>query len=195
MNYIVSTMSEEDKSLFLETMNSLEGVTPIKKRVRQPNHDPGKQKIASRALLKKIKRKQSRLTHDDEPGITKTELDNSSKVSAFESLSYSQPGVRTQELSRLKKGNFKIEAVLDLHGFILSDAEQEIDDFIALCFAKQQRHIRIIHGKGYNSSEQYPILKNLVNQTLRQLNEVIAFSSTPEKDGGVGAVNILLKAQ
>ena len=50
-----------------------------------------------------------------------------------------------------------------------------------------------MHGKGYNSEAQFPILKNLVNQTLRTLTAVLAFSSAPEKDGGAGAVNILMK--
>lgn len=196
MNYIVSKMSDKDKSLFLEAMQSMDGMTPIKPDERKPSHDSQNQQAQSAKLLKKIKSKQRKQQYELEDSIVNKRFDFSGeKVGSFDQLYYCQTGVRTQELTKLKKSDFKVEASLDLHGFTVSDAEQEIDDFIALCHAHNKRYIRIIHGIGYNSDDEHPAIKNLTNQMLSQFSEVIAFTSTPEKDGGVGAVNILLKAQ
>ena len=41
-------------------------------------------------------------------------------------------------------------------------------------------------------TEQQPILKQKVNQWLRQRAEVLAFCSAPRFDGGTGAVYVLL---
>ncbi len=186
-------MSEEDKSLFLEAMQD---VAPLQQKNRLSEHNPQKQADSRKKLIKSVKRKQRILNQSyHAKSINRQISDNNPKVGAFETLFYSQKGVRQQELSRLKTGDFHLESVLDLHGMTIEQAEQEIDTFIALCYARQQRFIRIIHGKGYNSNDEHPALKNLTNQLLRDTSEVIAFTSTPEKDGGVGAVNILLKAQ
>ena len=189
-------MPDKDKSLFLETMESMDGVTPIKADERKPNHDSQSQQTQSAKLLKKIKSKQRQQSHDQKNSDIDKRFDFSGeKVGRFDRLYYCQTGVRPQELTKLKKSDFKVEASLDLHGFTVADAEQEIDNFIALCHAHNKRYIRIIHGIGYNSDDQYPAIKNLTNQMLSQFGEIIAFTSAPTKDGGVGAVNILLKAQ
>ena len=49
--------------------------------------------------------------------------------------------------------------------------------------------MRIIHGKG---GDGVPVLKNLVDRTLRQRGEVLAFHSAPPSQGGTGAVLVLL---
>ena len=56
--------------------------------------------------------------------------------------------------------------------------------------AKQNNEtmVKIVHGKGSEA-----ILKTCINGWLRQLPEVLAFCSAPPKDGGNGAVLVLLK--
>lgn len=184
-------MSEESKSLFEQAMQD---VTPLKPGEQRPLHDANKTKQSSKDLVRKIKKRQ----HQPPRSSANSQLDDSvttSKVSAFDSISYSQKGVRSKELTALKKGELKIQSELDLHGMTADQAQATIQQFIAICYADKERVIRIIHGKGYNSNEELPVLKNLTNQILRQMSEVIAFSSAPVKDGGVGAVNVLLKAQ
>lgn len=187
-------MSDDSKSLFLEAMQD---VTPLKDKALQPQHDQQKNSQASQDVIRKLRKKQrlAEQQYKTENILNRDKFKHCHKVTSFDSLLYNQKGVRLQELSRIKKGDFNVEAVLDLHGLIADEAEQEIIDFISHCYARNQRFIRIIHGKGYNSNEQHPILKNIVNQILREIKEVIAFSSAQEKDGGVGAVNILLRAR
>jgi len=55
--------------------------------------------------------------------------------------------------------------------------------------------VRIIHGKGYGSREQAPVLKNSLNSWLRQHPDVLAFSSTRPEHGGTGAVHVLLRSR
>jgi len=52
--------------------------------------------------------------------------------------------------------------------------------------------VHIIHGKGYRSENSHPVLKNNLNQWLRQHRDVQAFCSASAKDGGAGAVLVLL---
>ncbi|RUM77150.1 MAG: hypothetical protein DSZ13_02225, partial [Candidatus Thioglobus sp.] len=53
--------------------------------------------------------------------------------------------------------------------------------------------IQIIHGKGYHSENGMSILKTQVVSFLSQHPQVLAFNSCPDKDGGTGAVFVLLK--
>jgi DNA-nicking Smr family endonuclease len=51
----------------------------------------------------------------------------------------------------------------------------------------------VIHGKAFSQSGQQPVLKSYVNDWLRQLPQVLAFCSAQPKDGGSGALYILIK--
>lgn len=189
-NYIVSKMSEEDKSLFLSEVND---VTPLKGAKKTDQYNPKLVQDKVKTTIKKVKSKQR-----DLPKVHQTEKHSERQhvalVTAFEKISYNQKGVRLQELAKLRKGEFSVEAELDLHGYTQDEAEQVIHEFVTDAYQNRLRFIRIIHGKGYNSKEQYPVIKNLVHQELRNLKVVVAFCSAPEKDGGTGAVNIFIKA-
>jgi DNA-nicking Smr family endonuclease len=50
-----------------------------------------------------------------------------------------------------------------------------------------------VHGKGNGSWQKQPVLKNKLNQWLRQRDEVLAFCSARPCDGGTGAIYVLLK--
>ena len=184
-------MTEEDKSIFLTAMTD---VTPIQASNIKAQYSQKKLQQQAKETLQQL-RKRQRVIRDYAAIETRpTEL-FSKPVRAFETLLYHQKGIRLQELSKLKKGEFEVSAELDLHGLTLEDAKSVMHDFIKEAYHLKKRYIRIIHGKGYNSSEEYPALKNLVNQELKTLKAVLAFSSAPVRSGGTGAVNIFLKAQ
>ncbi|MDH5572217.1 MAG: Smr/MutS family endonuclease, partial [Gammaproteobacteria bacterium] len=63
------------------------------------------------------------------------------------------------------------------------------------CHAHRIRCVRIIHGKGYGSVSQQPVLKQFVNYWLRQREDIMAFCSARQADGGTGAVYVLLKTK
>lgn len=111
-----------------------------------------------------------------------------------DSLSFMQPGIQKQVFRKLKRGQYSIEAELDLHGLTRDEAQLQLNEFIVYVRDSGIRCVRIIHGKGYGSSNQGPVIKPLVNQWLRKRAEILAFCSARPVDGGTGAVYVLVKS-
>ena len=115
-------------------------------------------------------------------------------VAADEALFFARPGLQQRQLQRLRRGQLAIGAELYMHGMTTATARNAISNFITQCSDQHIRCIRIIHGKGYGSKGDAPVLKNRLNTWLRQHHDVLAFSSTPRQDGGTGAVYVLLRS-
>jgi len=91
----------------------------------------------------------------------------------------------------LRGGKYNAEAVLDLHGMTIPQAKSALQQFIDQCHQDQIRHVLIIHGKGKPFTK--PIIKNKLNHWLREIADVLAFSSAQIRHGSTGAVYVLLK--
>ncbi|WP_130537405.1 Smr/MutS family protein [Thiomicrorhabdus indica] len=177
----------DDSALFLEAMQD---VTPINNHNRISLFENRSEKQAQKHL-KKIRNKQPLAPKN----LEFKELDSSHPIKAFDTVTYYEKGLRLQDLSRLKRSEFYLEASLDLHGKTSEEAEIAIENFISQAISCGMKYVRIIHGKGYNSDNDFPVLKNLCYQKLKTLKNIVGFCSAPEKDGGVGAVNIQLKTK
>ena len=116
-------------------------------------------------------------------------------LSTEEGLIFVRSGIQHRILRRLQRGHYNIEDSLDLHGLIATEARAAVASFMHNCEKYNLRCVRIIHGKGYRSSNQTPILKNKINHWLPQYSTVLAFCSAPIHDGGTGAIYVLLKRQ
>jgi DNA-nicking Smr family endonuclease len=110
-----------------------------------------------------------------------------------DSLNFIAPGLQKNILKKLRKGYFGFDASIDLHGLTSQEAKHQLSRFLHFSIEDGFRCVHIIHGKGYGSSTDRPVLKNDINVWLRQHSEVQAFCSTPSKHGGTGAVFVLLK--
>lgn len=106
-------------------------------------------------------------------------------------LSYKQASVSNKTLRKLRKGQYNVAAVLDLHGLTVEEARQAVEHFLQDCLANRLRVVLIIHGKGHHS--QMPILKNKLNLWLREVKEVLAFCGATPTHGSRGAMYVLLK--
>jgi DNA-nicking Smr family endonuclease len=115
------------------------------------------------------------------------------KVGLEDSLSFIAPGLQNNILKKLRRGFFGLDAEIDLHGLTSHAAKQQLLHFIHDCVNTGCRCVHIVHGKGYRSADNHPILKNNLNLWLRQHKDVQAFCSAPPKDGGTGAVFVLLQ--
>lgn len=115
------------------------------------------------------------------------------KLFQEDSLSFIAPGIQKNVLKKLRKGYFGFDASIDLHGLTSQEANHQLSRFLHFSIEDGYRCVHIIHGKGYRSSNDQPVLKNDINVWLRQHENVQAFCSTPPKDGGTGAVFVLLK--
>ena len=95
----------------------------------------------------------------------------------------------------LHRGDFSIQAHIDLHGLSARSAEEVFDGFIKESLLSGKRALLIVHGRGLSSPDK-PVLKTKVKQWLTTgpwRKWVLAFSSARACDGGAGATYVLLR--
>ena len=107
---------------------------------------------------------------------------------------YVRAGLQQKQVRRLRRGQIPIAAEADLHGMRLAEARRLLEDFLGDCRQRGLRCVRVIHGKGLRSSGGHAVLKWEVDRLLRGHEAVMAFCSAQPKDGGTGAVYVLLRA-
>jgi DNA-nicking Smr family endonuclease len=180
---------EMEEKLFLEAM---EGVIPISRdhgvekifRIRRPEirpiKDPEKKEEAE-AL--------SQLTNLVKNGTGFNILDTPEYI---EGTGYN---VHPEVARRLHRGDYSIQAHVDLHGLNAHDARKVFQKFLKWAVITGKRGVLIIHGRGLSSPSE-PILKNKVIEWLTRgpwRKWVIAYSSARSFDGGAGATYLLLR--
>ncbi|MGW8246912.1 MAG: Smr/MutS family protein [Acidiferrobacterales bacterium] len=170
---------DKDSELFRDAMD---GVAPINQDKVPPYREPRKP-LAYQSQRDEKEVMDSLLSFEQEDIA----------VRSGEALSFARPGLQHTVLKKLRKGGFAIEGELDLHGQTVAEAADSLTQFINSCRQNHKRCIRIIHGKGQGSPDKIPVLKTKVNSWLRQKDEVLAFCSALQVDGGAGAVYVLLK--
>ncbi|HEV7431591.1 MAG TPA: Smr/MutS family protein [Steroidobacteraceae bacterium] len=119
-----------------------------------------------------------------------TDLD----IQPGDSMQYRQAGVPETVLRRLRRGDYRIEAEIDLHGLRLAEARVQLRQFLLAALARRLQCLRIVHGKGLRSGQRGPVIKNAVHSLLRRAAPVLAFTSAAMRDGGTGATLVLLRA-
>ncbi len=108
-------------------------------------------------------------------------------------VAHARPGVQPRVLRRLKRGQYSVEAYLDLHGHSRDEARAAVAAFVHRQRRRGVRCVCIVHGKGYRSAQGRAVIKHHLTTWLRQLEEVNAFCSALPRDGGTGALYVLLK--
>ncbi len=170
---------DDDRALFRA---SVRGVT----RLRQERRPPPRKRV----------KPVPRMTLEDEAQVRRDMLDlpfDDAEVETGEELLYTRPGLQHNLMRKLRRGQYVTRAELDLHGMTAAEARPALADFIARCQARDLRCVRIIHGKGLSSPDRKPVLKSRVNAWLQRSDAVLAFCSARPRDGGTGALYVLLK--
>ena len=108
-------------------------------------------------------------------------------------VEWHKPGVQPATLRRLKRGLLRVDGDLDLHGMSQAEARDSLERFLLTQELMGHRCLHIIHGKGYSSTEGRSVLKTRVAQWLSRSPNVIAFCSSQPRDGGRGALYVLLR--
>lgn len=106
------------------------------------------------------------------------------------------PGIDARLLRSLRRGDFSVQANLDLHGMTQAQAKEAVDRFLLDSRRTGKRCVLIVHGRGLNSPEQVPVLKARLREWLSQKrlhNAVLAFATARPQHGGTGAVYVLLR--
>ena len=166
------TLSAQEKQLFKDAVGK------VKPMVQDTIH-PQKQTIKPRQQIikEKVAKQQASFHFSDE-----FEPNLSSKGP----MQYVRDSANSYEAKNLRRGIYRPELILDLHGLDQHAAKQEI---AALLYASQKEHAQcvcIVHGLGQR------ILKNKVPHWLVQHPDVIAFHQAPLEFGGDGALLVLL---
>ena len=97
---------------------------------------------------------------------------------------------------RLRRGEFSVQAHLDLHGKSRAEAKGVVDAFLRRSREQGKRCVLLVHGRGLHSKDQVPVLKEALQSwlaTARFGRHVLAFATARPADGGAGAVYVLLR--
>lgn len=112
-------------------------------------------------------------------------------VGPEEALSFARNGVQQRVLQKLKQGQPFWQAAVDLHGCNVDAAREAVLTLLRDARKDGLQAVKIVHGKSLQNGQA--LLKTCVNGWLRQLPDVLAFVSALPRDGGTGAVYVLLK--
>lgn len=170
---------DDETNLFRKTVGK---IRPVKQDKVPPHRQP--RKPVPEQTLREHKEIMSNLLSDEfEPA----------EIETGDELLFTRPGLQHSVTRKLRRGQYAIEAELDLHGATVVQAREAVLSFLKNAMDQDKRVVRIIHGKGNTSEGKLPVLKGKVNSWLRQKKEVLAFCSARPNDGGTGAVYVLLK--
>lgn len=176
------SLSDDDKALFRQHMRN---VKPLK----EPT--PKTQFKTPPPIAKPLCKKHEPLPITSKKAYFLSDF-LSETVLTHTVLSYAHPSLPTKRFKALRQGQIPWESRLDLHGMQVEAARNALCHFIETQALNNKRCVLIIHGKGGQEGAP-PIIKNLVNRWLPQMEEVLAFHSALPKDGSNGAVYVLLK--
>lgn len=172
--------SDHDESiLFHESMQDVSPMQPVNQVV----HDTPKPKAIPMKTIEDEQRVLEDMFSDEYDPV---------EIQPGDVLTYRRAGIQHRVFNKLRRGEYRVAAELDLHGLNAKQARVYLAEFLVTIYPSQGECVRIIHGKGNRSDHRGPVLKIKVNSWLRQHDRVQAFHSARPVDGGTGAVYVLL---
>lgn len=153
---------------------------------------------AQQALPKPKPPPKARFTRADQVEVLRESLlppADEALLNTGDELSFRRPHVPESVLLRLRRGQFAVDAEIDLHGLTGAEAKAALREFVAESVDRRMSCVRVIHGKGRRSGPRGPVLKNVVNHWLQRTDDVLAFGSARAVDGGSGAIYVLLRTR
>ncbi|MBS9780550.1 MAG: Smr/MutS family protein [Moraxellaceae bacterium] len=180
---LASEHLDEDKMLFMQAMS---GVQPLKDKNQVLLNSKKESKADTNTLSKRLS------AQGDDEGNEVSGLSDMqallNPVSGDSYLSYKVPTLQNKVFNQLKQGKLHWFDAVDIHGCTMDEARSAMLKLLKQAKENNETVVKIVHGKGTDA-----VLKTCVNGWLRQLSDVLAFCSAPNRDGGNGAVLVLLK--
>jgi len=181
----VEDAKDNESELFLEAVKDARPLK-AKRETKRVHHAPLRPKPIPKQFIR-----------DEQQALADSLSDHyipAHELETGEELLYLREGHSPDILSKLRRGNWVIQAAIDLHGLVSDEARLYVATFLNDCKKRGIRCVRIVHGKGLGSRNREPILKHKLRGWLIQRDEVIAYAEARRQDGGSGAVIVLLKA-
>ncbi len=178
---------EQEECLFLQAMS---GVTPLDRNGRERVPPPPPTQSPPRFLSLEEEEVQNHLLR-----LVEGELDFEISLSD-EYIDGAVTGLSPRVLKKLRHGEFSYQDHLDLHRMTRAEAREVVTRFILESFARGCRCVLIVCGRGLNSQDKEPVLKQSLVIWLTQApmkRVVLAFASARSYDGGAGAFYVLLR--
>lgn len=176
----------DEDSIFLKAMSDVQPVTGKKNIIRKsglntsPSHPPNTDEIEVMSYLSDL------VSGNAQMDITFSD----------EYIEGAVQGFSPNLMKRLRQGRFPIQNHIDLHGLTKQEAEAKIREFIIKSHSLGLRCVLLIHGRGLNSENHIPVLKERIPVWLNRgpvKKIVLAFSTARPYDGGTGAIYVLLR--
>jgi DNA-nicking Smr family endonuclease len=172
-------ISDEDRRLFADAVGPIRTLRTQREEVQRDRPAPE----PTQALL-------------DEARVAGEMMNSAIDPASMEvgdEISYLKDGVAPRLLRDLKRGRYSIRDEIDLHQMTVAVAREAMKQFLDENRRADLLCVKIIHGKGLRSRAAGPVLKPMVDSTLRKRGDVIAFASAKPAEGGTGATLVLLK--
>ena len=174
-------MDEEDRALFRKAM---QGVRRLRSEPRQAGVRPRRKPRAQFARAERLAVLHESLATAASP------LDPVEE--SGDALLFRRPEVNESLFRKLRRGQYRVDAEIDLHGLTAVSVEPALRSFLSEALHHRARVVRVIHGKGLRSGHRGPVLKLVASSFLCRVRAVLAFASAREVDGGSGAILVLL---
>lgn len=142
---------------------------------------------------------------EEQTPVKKTKFEEEArKPDRSNGLKTDQPAqIDRRTLEKLKKGQIKIEARLDLHGMRQAEAHEALKNFMNHCTHKKLRCVLVITGKGKPRlatdsiiEPEQGVLKQKLPEWLGAANfkkDILTVIPSHKKHGGSGAFYVYLK--
>ncbi len=180
-------MSSDGDKVFSEAM------LDVVRRASEPRVDLRRKKLSEEDPSVEHRRRAAAMAPErDRNTLSQTGI---APLDAWYVLSFQRSGVQNGVFRKLKQGRYEALSGLDLHRMTAEIARKEIFEFIEESYQYGLRSVLIVHGKGESKADRTrsSILKGCVDRWLRDLETVLAFHSAQPRDGGTGAVYVLLR--
>jgi len=160
------------------------------KNFKKSNPNNCKLSENSKKFLKKVKQniKNNKILNNNEFN------NNLSNLDTFVLEKDKTLGINTNSDRKLTLGKYDIDSKIDLHGLTLSEAYEKVRLFFNNAVIRKYKCILVITGKGKHSTNT--TIKESIRDWLKQpyfANNIIKYTDASQKDGGSGAIYILLR--
>lgn len=168
----------EEKTLFKEMIGAI-----------RPLKHSAKKTFSENTIKNKTKLGKSNLKSENYVSLNLSDY-YTEILNAEATIEYMSEGtaLSPQLIEKIRRGEYPKEQTIDLHGETINSAREILSTFLQQAYHEQRRGLFIIHGKG-----KHAILKNHVVHWLKQIPWVIYFCSATSREGGAGALYVLLK--
>lgn len=176
----------DEGSIFLDAMSDVQPITGKKSIIRKsgintaPSHPPNTDEIEVMSYLS-----------DLVSGTAQMDITFSDEY-----IEGAVQGFSPNLMKKLRQGRFPIQDHIDLHRLTKQEAEVRIREFLIKSHRLGLRCVLLIHGRGLNSENHIPVLKERIPVWLNRgpiKKVVLAFSTARPYDGGTGAIYVLLR--